>query len=251
MKKSPGADAGDIKMPPAPVRGRGGRNIFCRLSLFELRVVQLGIEAVLRKQLFVAALFDDVAVLHDEDEVGVADGRKAVRDDKGGAPHRQLIHRLLNELLRAGIDGGSRLVQDEHGRVFDHRAGDGDELLLPRGEVRLVVEHGVVAVRKGADEMIQPHRLAGADDLLVGHVLLAVYHVFADGAVEQPGILQNHAEQVVYAFAGEFARGDAVDPDAPAVYLVEAHQQVDHGRLAGARRPDDGDPPSPRRKSRG
>ena len=88
---------------------------------------------------------------------------------------------------------------------------------------------------------MQPHRLAGAHHVLVGHVLLAVDDVLAHGTFEQPGILQHHAEKVVDIFAGEFARGDAVDADAAAVQLVKAHQQVDHGGLAGACRADDGD----------
>ena len=41
--------------------------------------------------------------------------------------------------------------------------------------------------------------------------------------------------------AGQVPGVDAVDRDPPAVDLVEAHQQVDEGRLAGAGRPDDGD----------
>ena len=39
----------------------------------ELRIVEPGVEVVLREQGFVGALLDDVAILHDEDEVGVLD----------------------------------------------------------------------------------------------------------------------------------------------------------------------------------
>ena len=42
---------------------------------------------------------------------------------------------------------------------------------------------------------------------------------------------------------------DAVDRDAPALDLVEAHQQVDQRRLAGAGRADDGDGLAARRVS--
>jgi hypothetical protein len=43
-------------------------------SLGELAVVEIGVEAVLCEQSFVGALFDDAAVVHDQDQVGVSDG---------------------------------------------------------------------------------------------------------------------------------------------------------------------------------
>ena len=50
--------------------------------LLELRVIQRGIAAALRKQLLVRSLLDDVAVLEDEDQIGVLDRGEAVRDDE-------------------------------------------------------------------------------------------------------------------------------------------------------------------------
>ncbi len=41
---------------------------------FELAVVQLRIRAVLRKQFFVRALFDDVAFVEHEDRIRILDG---------------------------------------------------------------------------------------------------------------------------------------------------------------------------------
>ena len=46
----------------------------------ELRVVDVGVETAAREQLVVCAAFHDVAVLHDEDHVGVANRGEAVRD---------------------------------------------------------------------------------------------------------------------------------------------------------------------------
>ena len=53
--------------------------------------------------------------------------------------------------------------------------------------------------------------------------------------MEQPGVLEDHAERAAQVVAGHLAGVDAVDRDPPAVDLVEAHQQVDERRLAGAR----------------
>ncbi len=49
---------------------------------FELAVVEIGVEAALRQKLFMAAALDDVAVTHDEYNVGVSDCGQPVRDDK-------------------------------------------------------------------------------------------------------------------------------------------------------------------------
>ena len=78
----------------------------CRLS--ELRAVQIRIEPVLRQQLIVRTLLDDVAVLHDQDHIRIADGGKAVRNDKAGPALHQMIHCLLDQNFGSGIYGRSR-----------------------------------------------------------------------------------------------------------------------------------------------
>ena len=63
-------------------------------------------------------------------------------------PLHQAVHRLLQQRLRAGVDVGGRLVQDEQPPVGQHGAGDGQQLLLAAGEVRHVVaDDGVIAGR--------------------------------------------------------------------------------------------------------
>ncbi len=47
----------------------------------KIGVVQFGVMAALGHQLVVRALFDDLAVIHDDDAVGVLDGGQAVGDD--------------------------------------------------------------------------------------------------------------------------------------------------------------------------
>ena len=73
------------------------------ISLRKLAVVELRIESVLREQLFVRALLGDLAVFHDENAVGVADGRESVRHDERGAPLHECIERILNFQFRSGV----------------------------------------------------------------------------------------------------------------------------------------------------
>ena len=73
------------------------------ISLRKLAVVELRIESVLCEQLLVRALLGDLAVLHDENAVGVADGREPVRHDERGAPLHECIERILNFQFSSGV----------------------------------------------------------------------------------------------------------------------------------------------------
>ena len=81
-----------------------------------LEGVELVIPALLLKQLVVIALLDDGAILHDEDDVGLADGREAVGNDEAGSALCHAVEGLLNADLGAGIDRGGCLIQNENGR---------------------------------------------------------------------------------------------------------------------------------------
>src|SRR5438445_4220352 len=63
----------------------------------ELAPVEVVVEAAARQQLLVAALLDDPSVVHDQDGVGAADGRQAVRDHEAGAALPKLGHGLLDQ----------------------------------------------------------------------------------------------------------------------------------------------------------
>ena len=187
------------------------------------------------------AAFDDIAVVHNEDEVGVFDRREPVRDDKGGAALHELVHRLLNLQLGARVDGACRLVQNEHRGVAHHRAGDRELLALTGGQARFAREHSVVALWQGLNKVVDADGAAGALDLGVRDALLAVDDVFADRALKEPGVLQDHAELLVDIAARDLRRRHVVDADLAALQLVKAHEKVHHRRLARAGRTDDRD----------
>src|ERR1044071_5293059 len=49
------------------------------------RLLESGVKAALGDQLVVGSLLDDDALVHDDNEVGVANGREPMRDDEGRA----------------------------------------------------------------------------------------------------------------------------------------------------------------------
>ena len=192
-------------------------------------------------QLLVRAALDDVAVAHHEDEVGVLDGRQAVGDDKARPALRQLVHRTLNEKFRARIDRGRCLVEDQHRRILEHRAGDGQKLLLSRRDGRALAEHGVKALWQRVDKFVEAAGLADRFELLVRDTLHVIDQVLADRALKEPRVLQDHTKELVHILAAQVGRRHAVDRDAAAVDLEKSHQEVHHRGLARAGGADDGD----------
>ena len=187
-----------------------------------------------------AAVLDDVALLHDQNEVGVADGGQTVGDDEAGAVFRQPVHGPLGDEFCPGVHGGGGLVQNEHGTVLDHGPGNGEQLLLSGGNGHVFAQHGVEAVGQRLDEVVDAAGPAGGLKLRVGDAGLVIDQILPDGALEQPRVLQNHAEQAVDALPLHLRGGDAVDADLAGGQVVESHEQVDHGGLARAGGADDG-----------
>jgi len=189
----------------------------------------------------VLADLDDVAVVHDQDQIGVLDRGQAVGDDEAGAPLHQILHAFLDQDLSAGVDRRGRLIQDQDLRIAQEGAGDRQQLLLALGDVGgFLVDFRLVAVFQGADEVVHIGGVGSGDDFLVAGSGLAVADVVHDRSGEQPGVLQDHAEAVAQVVAREAAGVDAVHVDGAAVELIEAHQQLDDRGLAGPGRTDDG-----------
>ena len=209
--------------------------------VLELAVVQVGIEAACLHELVVGALLHDVAVPHDKDQVGVLDGGQAVCDDKAGAALHQTVHGGLDALLGAGIHTAGSFIQNQDAVVGQDGAGDGQQLLLALADVgSVLVQLHLVAAGQGADEVVGVGGLGGSDDFLVSGVQTAVADVLHDGALEQPGVLQHHAEAFPQGAAVKVPQVVAVQGDGTGVYIVEPHQQLDHGGLAGTGGADDG-----------
>src|ERR1700682_4404367 len=62
----------------------------------ELGLVERVVEATSREELRMSALLDDFALVHDNNAVGVADGREPVRDHEADSALPQSCHRLLD-----------------------------------------------------------------------------------------------------------------------------------------------------------
>ena len=131
------------------------------------------------------------ATVHDTDAVGHGHRLFLVvgDDDEGGAEADLQVHelelRLLAQLL---VEGGERLVQEQHLRPFRQRAGERDALALSAGQLL-----GIAGSE--AFELHEPQRLVDArGDLLFREAVLpeAEGDVARDAQVREQGVGLKH-----------------------------------------------------------
>ena len=108
-----------------------------------LTFIDFVIEALFLQQVAVLALLDDAAVAQDQNEVGVDDRGQAVGDDEARPAAHKAVHGLLDEKLRARVDVGRRLVEDQQLPLREKRTRNGQQLLLAGGDGR-----GIAAERQ-------------------------------------------------------------------------------------------------------
>lgn len=112
-------------------------------------------------QLVVGAILDRLALGHDNNVVGVSDGKQTVADDDHCSPLGNVIEGLLNNLLGLGIEGRGRLIKEQNFGIGYDAASDDDTLLLATGERRATFSNdGVVTLRQVLDKVVGERRQA-------------------------------------------------------------------------------------------
>ncbi len=198
-------------------------------------MVELVVLALLLQQVVVAAPLHHLAVLQHQYGVGVADCAQPVGDGKDGPSLHELVHALFDEGLGTGVDGGGGFVQDEHRRVGHGSPGDCQQLPLALGQVGAVGgDHGVIALRQAADEGVGVGDAGGGLNLLHGGVQLAKADVIGDGAGEEVGVLEDHAQGAAQVVLSDVLHVDAVIGHLSLLDVVESVDEVGDGGLAGA-----------------
>jgi len=109
--------------------------------------IQIVISSFGGDQLVVGTLLDDAPVLEDDDSPGTSDRGETVGDHDGCAPCEEAAQTFLDASLCVEVDVGSGLVENQHTRVGDQGAREGDQLALAGLELRAALaDLGVVAV---------------------------------------------------------------------------------------------------------
>ena len=87
--------------------------------------------------------------------------------------------------------------------------------------------------------MVSVGSLGGGDHFFIGGIQSAIADVLHDGALEQPCVLQHHAEALTQGAAVKVPHIVAIQGDGTGIHIIEAHEQLDHGSFARAGRADD------------
>ena len=130
-------------------------------------------------------LFGDAVLGENENFIRAADGRQAVRNRKHGSAVRELFQRLLDKAFALIVKGTGGFVQNQHRRVFQEHARDGNALLLTAGQFdAALADKCVVSVGQRGDKLVCASELGCLDDLLARCFGSAVGDVVQDGAGE-------------------------------------------------------------------
>lgn len=86
--------------------------------------------------------------------------------------------------------------RESAGRILRHGADNGEQLFLPGGNTGASGKNGVKTLRQRVNKFIKP---AGSEDLFklrAGNAFRVIDEVLPSRPLEEPGILQNHTEQL-------------------------------------------------------
>src|SRR5699024_3097241 len=194
-------------------------------------------------QVIVCALFDDTAVVDENDAVGLSDRVHPVGDHDRGPTASELVDAVMNRGLVEGVERGADLVQEDDGGIFEQRPGDGHSLTLASGEhLSLLPYRGLPTLRQTRGRLIES---CGGDDMAyVGIARLRTRDpdVLLDRRVEEEDILECERDQLAEGLRCDLSNVHSTDPHRSRVDVMEAGEQVQQSTLARAGGADDGDP---------
>src|SRR6185503_1399938 len=224
------ASARKLGGAPDPARGRIAQ---------ELQRSKARIQSALAQELGVSALRDDHAALHDDDAVGVLHRGEAVRDGEGGAALLQRLERALHHELACGVERAGRFVEQQDRPVREQRTRYRKALALAAGKRdAALAEGGIESLWQTLDEFERKGAVAGGEDLVASRAGPAVADVVEHARGEDHRFLRYHRDETARAARVHVAQVDAVDAHRPVLWIVEAQQQREQGRLACTRGTD-------------
>ena len=106
-----------------------------------LHVAKTAVDAVRRIKFVMSTAFDNLAMIHDKDEIGMPDRRETVSNGEDRAVLHEIRERVLHKPFGHGVKGACRLVKDEYGRIAEDCARDCDPLTLTAGKRKALLSH--------------------------------------------------------------------------------------------------------------
>jgi hypothetical protein len=179
-----------------------------------------------------------------KDQHPVRDGHRGqpVRDDHRGPVGQHGAQRALHQSLARDVEQRGRLVQDQHGRGGQERAGERDELALPGRQPPAALAHRrPVPIGQRGDEVVRADHPGRLRHLVVGGVRTAEPDVVGHRPLEQEFLLGDHDDLAAQHRVGQLPQVHLVQGDPPGPRVVEPADQPGDRRLARAGLADERD----------
>ena len=182
---------------------------------------------------------DDAAVVHHHDAVAHLHRGQAMGDDDGGAVLHQPLERVLHHALALGVERRGGLVEQQQRGLAQQGAGDRDALALAAGEPdAALAQRGGEAFGQAVEEFGGMGGFGRGAHLGVARLGPAVADVLRRGAGEDHRLLGHQADAPAQCGGIGLGDIDAVEQEPSLLGIVEAQQQLEDRRLAGARGAD-------------
>ena len=209
-----------------------------RLRIQPLPPDQLREESVLGDQLVICALFLNPSPVQHENAAAVPDSREPMRDHDPCT--LELVQRFGYLLLRAVIQRGGRLIQDQDLRPAGHCAGDHESLLLSARDSALSLGYlRLHAHRHSADIVGNARQLRGFPGILQIHLRGGDRNVGENIPLEQRSVLRNCTDLPAKGVQVQICNVFSVVLDGALIGLFEAQKKAYEGTFAAAGGPYD------------
>ncbi len=181
------------------------------------------------------ALFDESALVENQDAVRVAQSAQTVGDRQRRAAASENVERFLDRLLRLGVDAARGFVEYQDLGIVEQGTRDRDPLPLAPGKAcSTLAQPRIVSERRAKDEVVCQGRTRGGDRIGQAGVGPAVNQVVVDRAAKQERLLEHDAHIPAEVALGQLTDVDSIEQYPSGVDIIEAADQVHECRLAAA-----------------
>ena len=137
----------------------------------------------------------DLPARHNRDPIHRANGRKPVSDDDRRAASFELLHRLQKLRLGPRVQRAGRFIHDQHWRILEKRAGDGNSLPLPSREAHsALAKLRVIAKGQFHDELVRSCGPGRRLDLLRARPAQAIGNILGNRRAKQHRLLEHQGD---------------------------------------------------------
>ena len=208
---------------------------FSSVPQLQLVLDKTVVRAALCCQRLVVARLDYLAVVNDDNLVGVPDRAQAVGDDDDGLATVERVEVLHDGPLVVGIERVGSLVEEDIIRVLVHRTGDEDALTLSLTQPHAVASYLRVVLQWQRHHIVVDARYpCGLQQTFLVDVAVVNSDVACDALRENDTVLHDYSALAAPPFLVERVDIRASDIDLSLQDRIIAEYELDEGRLAAA-----------------